>query len=169
MYACFIDASKAFDSVWHDRLFQLLKQLGLPPIALRLLIDIYRKQSSRTMWDNCYNEYFGAENGVCQGGVASTILFTVYLDELLVRLEKTNVGCYIGHEWYGGFGYADDMELQCPRIKGLQKIVSTCTEFGREYGVTYNGIKSMYIAFCKGKARNVEEIPRIYLEGQALS
>ncbi len=40
-----------------------------------------------------------------QGGVTSAILFTVYLDELLVRLEKTNVGCYIGHEWYGGFGY----------------------------------------------------------------
>ncbi len=50
------------------------------------------------MWDNCYSEYFGAENGVLQGGVASPILFTVYLDELLVRLEKTNVGCYIGHE-----------------------------------------------------------------------
>ncbi len=49
-------------------------------------------------------------------------------------------------------------------------LVSTCTEFGREYGVTYNCIKSMCcIAFCKGKARNVEEMPRIYLEGQALS
>ena len=48
VYACFIDASKAFDRVRHDRLFQLLKQRGLPPIALRLLIDMYRRQSSRT-------------------------------------------------------------------------------------------------------------------------
>ncbi len=98
VYACFIDASKAFDHVWHVRLFQLLKQRGLPPIALRLLIDMNKRQPSRTMWDNCYGEYFGAENGVRQGGVASPMLFTVYLDELLVRLEKTNVGCYIGHE-----------------------------------------------------------------------
>ncbi len=53
---------------------------------------------------------------------------------------------------------------QCHRlIKGLQKLVSKCTEFGREYGVTYNSIKSMCIAFCKGKARNFEEMPRIYL------
>ncbi len=169
VYACFIDASKAFDCVWHDILFQFLKQRGLPPIALRLLIDMYRRQSSRIIWDNCYSEYFGAENCVRQGGVASPILFTVYLDELLVRLEKTNVGCYIGNKWYGGLGYADDMELQCPSIKGLQKLVSTCTEFGREYGVTYNSIMSMCIAFCKGKARNVEEMPRIYLECLALS
>ncbi len=75
----------------------------------------------------------------------------------------------MGYEWYGGFGYADDMELRCPSIKGLQKLVSTCTEFAREYGVTYNSIKSMCIAFCKGKARNVDEMPRIYLEGQAPS
>ncbi len=79
-----------------------------------------------------------------------------------MRLEKTNVGCYIGHEWYGGFGYADDMELQCPSIKELRTLVSTCTEFGGEYGITYNSIKSMCIAFCKGKARNVEEMPRIF-------
>ncbi len=79
-----------------------------------------------------------------------------------MRLEKTNVGCYIGHEWYGGFGYADDMELQCPSIKELRTLVSTCTEFGREYGIIYNSIKSMCIAFCKGKARNVEEMPRIF-------
>ncbi len=71
MYACFIDASKAFDHVQHDRLFQFLRQNGLPPITLHLLIDMYRRQSSRTMWDNCYSEYFGAENGVQQGGVAS--------------------------------------------------------------------------------------------------
>ncbi len=65
-----------------------------------------------------------------------------------MRLKKTNVGCYIDHEWYGGFGYADDMELQCSSIKGLQTLISTCTKFGREYGVTYNSVKSMCIAFC---------------------
>ncbi len=81
VYAYFIDAIKAFDRVQHDRLFQLLKQRGLPQIALRLFIVMYGRQSSRTMWDNCYSEYFVAENGVRQGGVASPMLFTVYLDE----------------------------------------------------------------------------------------
>lgn len=56
----------------------------------------------------------------------------VYLDELLVRLVKTNVGSYIGHEWYGGFGYAYHMKLQCTCINVLQTLTSTCTEFGRE-------------------------------------
>ncbi len=121
VYVCCIDTSKAFDHDRHYAWFQLLKYRGLPLIALRLLINMYRRPSSRTMWDICYSEYFGAKNSVHQGGVASPILFTVYLDELHVRLEKTNVGCYIGHEWYGGLRYADDMELQCPSIKGLQK------------------------------------------------
>ncbi len=39
LYECFIDASKAFDHVRHDRLFQLLRQRGLPPIALCLHVQ----------------------------------------------------------------------------------------------------------------------------------
>ncbi len=56
MYACFIDASKAFDHVRNGRLFQLLRQRGLPPIALRLPIDMYGRQPSRTMWNNCFSK-----------------------------------------------------------------------------------------------------------------
>ncbi len=52
------------------------------------------------MGDNCYSKYCGSKNGVHQGGVASPIPFMVYLGELLVRLEKMHVGCYIEHEWY---------------------------------------------------------------------
>ncbi len=86
VYACFIDASKAFDHVRHDRLFQLLGQRGLPLIALRLLIDMYRRQSSRTMWDNCYSEYFGAANGLQIEHIISTNIHFLYRNDLLQTL-----------------------------------------------------------------------------------
>ncbi len=111
------------------------------------------------MWENCYSDYFGAENGVCQGGEASPILFTVYLNELFVKLEKTKFGCYIDHEWYGGFDYAADMEPQCASINGLHTLYTTYTECGREYAVMYNNIKCMCIAFCRGKVRPIKEMP----------
>jgi exonuclease III len=169
VFACFIDASKAFDRLRHDRLFELLRQRGLPPIVLCLIMDMYRRQSSRTVWDDCYSDYFGARNGVRQGGVASPILFTIYMDELLLRLERTKVGCYIGHEWYGSVGYADDVELQCPSIKGLQILVDTCSEFGEDYGVLYNSKKSMCMVFSIGKQTDLSTMPKIYLNGKALS
>ncbi len=43
-------------------------------------------------------EYFN--NGVQQGGLVSPLMFTVYIDELICRLQKSGIGCFIGQEYY---------------------------------------------------------------------
>ena len=133
VYACFIDASKAFDRVRYDKLFELLVGRGIPHVSVRLLMDMYSRQSTRAAWDSMYSKYFGSRNGVRQGGVASPVLFTIYMDELLMRLQRAGIGCYVGHEWFGALGYADDLTLLSPSIKGLQKMVKMCANFGREF------------------------------------
>ncbi len=159
VYGCSIDASKAFDRIRYDRLFQLLIGRGLPPVIVRLLLDMYQRQLSRTFWNNEYGTYFGSINGVRQGGVISPVLFTVYMDELLTRLQKSGLGCHIGHEYYGSLGYADDMELLCPSVKGMQRMINICTQFGDEYGVKYNAGKTMCIKYerksrCNGNSND---------------
>ena len=151
VYACFIDASKAFDRVRYDKLFELLVGRGIPHVAVRLLMDMYSRQSTRATWDSMYSKYFGSRNGVRQGGVASPVLFTIYMDELLMRLQRAGIGCYVGHEWFGALGYADDLTLLSPSIKGLQKMVKMCAKFGREFSVKYNPGKSkcMVLSRCR--------------------
>ena len=87
------------------------------------------------------------DNGVKQGGVLSPILFCVYLDELLKRLERTGVGCFIGHHFFGSVGYADDVKLLSPSITGLQTLVNTCEQFSQEYDVTFNTKKTLCICY----------------------
>jgi len=169
VYACVLDASKAFDRVQHDKLFELLKQRGIPAIALRMIMDMYGRQSSRVVWNGQNSEYFSSQNGVRQGGVASPLLFTVYIDELLKRLEKHGVGCCVGHEWYGGFGYADDLKLISPSGKGLQLMLKVCKEFGREFGVKFNARKSMCMVFTKSKERHQKPLPKIELDDVMLA
>ena len=50
VYACFLDASKAFDLVRHDILFELLLSRGLPPLVVRLLHSWYRALARTYMW-----------------------------------------------------------------------------------------------------------------------
>ncbi len=60
VYSVFIDAStcsKAFNWVRYDRLFQVLYDRGLPPITTRLIIDMYIRQQSRTVWEGQYSNY----------------------------------------------------------------------------------------------------------------
>ncbi len=55
--------------------------------------------------------------------MASPIMFTVYIDELICYLQKSGIGCFIGQEYYGCLSYADDFVLPCPSVKGLQRMV----------------------------------------------
>ncbi len=64
VYMCLIDASKAFDRVHHDMLFQLLIERGIPAGVLRTLLDSYEKQRLRTVWNDCSSEIFKTKNGI---------------------------------------------------------------------------------------------------------
>ena len=120
------------------------------------------------MWDNEYGEYFGSSNGVRQGGISSPLIFTVYVDELIMRLKKSGIGCYVGHEFYGCLGYADDFKLLCPSVKGLRKMLHICEEFGNEYSVKYNSKKTVCIKFSR-VSNHREQKPEMSLNSEALS
>ncbi len=55
-----MDASKAFDKIRHNKLFKILQDRGIHPLALRLIIDMHKRQNSRTSWNNVTGEYLTA-------------------------------------------------------------------------------------------------------------
>jgi hypothetical protein len=105
VYSCLLDASKAFDLVRHDKLFLLLHDRKIPALDLRILLNQYNRQRIRTYWQDTASDYFDTTNGIRQGSIASPILFNVYLDELLQRLESSGIGCWVGHRYYGVIAY----------------------------------------------------------------
>ncbi len=52
-------------------------------------------------WSGHIGNKFSISNGVKQGGVLSPILFLVYLDGLLTKLNKKSVGCHMGNYFVG--------------------------------------------------------------------
>ena len=134
-------------------------------MVTRLLINLYKNQVTRTRWLDKYSEYFQTSNGIRQGGVASPVFFTLYMDALIQRLEKSKVGCYIGQEYYGILCYADDVTLIAPTASALQKMVNTCENFAKDFDVRYNPKKSMCIQLCGQVTANN---PKITINGELL-
>ena len=95
VYGCFLDASKVFDRVSHNTLFNILEKGDVPPILLRFLWSWHKEQSCTVKWNSHVSDPFGVTNGMRQGGVLSPVLFTVYLDELLQRLSTLDIGCHV--------------------------------------------------------------------------
>jgi hypothetical protein len=150
---CVLDATKAFDRVRFDRLFQLLVKRNMND--LRALKDLYLRQCTRTMWNGHYSDYFETTNGIRQGSIASPTLFCIYMDALLEKLAAKGIGCWIGHHFAGAISYADDLTLLCPSTQGLQTMIETCESFAVQYGMQYNPDKSSCIMFGKNQKMDI--------------
>ena len=107
-FVLYIDASKAFDRVCHSKLFNVLQAQGVCPLILRALFNMYTQSVMKVRWKSETSNSFTLQNGVKQGGCLSPMLFTVYFDGLIRRLEAKGIGCFIGRRYCGVFGYADD-------------------------------------------------------------
>ena len=58
----------------------------------------------------------------------SPILFAVYVDSLLGRLEQSGVGCHIGGHFVGALAYADDVTLVAPSRSGICTPIKVCEQ-----------------------------------------
>ncbi len=71
------------------------------------------------------------------------------MDELLERLKRCGLGCYIGHLFAGAFGYADDITLLAPTRSSMTRLLCIAQNFSAEYKLMFNSSKSKLIIFCK--------------------
>ena len=96
-----LDCSKAFDMVKFSTLFKKLSNAGLPPIILRVLIFVYEEQFAWVKWGKSKSKQFRIVNGTRHGSVLSPSLFSLYMDELIVKLRNLGVGCHISGVFFG--------------------------------------------------------------------
>ena len=81
---------------------------------------LYTRQKIRVKWEHTLSCEFFVKNGVKQGGLLSPLLFAVYIDELLLQLQASGFGSYIGHYFVGALAYADDVTLLGPTLTSIK-------------------------------------------------
>ena len=102
----------------------------------------------RALWDTCCSPYCAMSNGVNRGGgVLSAILFTIYIDKLLIKLKSSGLGCRMGNSYVRALLHADDITLLCPSIRGLIKMHDICNSFADMYDIKFNSKKLLGIKF----------------------
>ena len=67
IYFCFIDYTKAFDCVDHNKLWKILKEMGIPEHLTSLLRNLYAGQEATVRARCGKTDYFQIGKGVCQG------------------------------------------------------------------------------------------------------
>ena len=77
IYFCFLDYAKVFDCVDHNKLWKILKEMGLPDHLTCLLKNLYAGQEETVRTRHGTTDWFQIGKGVCLGCILSPCLFTL--------------------------------------------------------------------------------------------
>ena len=83
IYFCFIDYTKAFDCVDHNKMWKILQEMGILDHLTCLLRNLYAGQAATVRTRHGKTEWFQIGKGVCQGCVLSPCLFNLYVEDIM--------------------------------------------------------------------------------------
>ena len=140
-----------FQGIWQSRFCKIvwiIYEAWYSGICLRIIMDLYTGETLKTVWCGTISWPLSVSNCVRQGPVLSPIMFNVYFDELLQRLQDHVIASHVGTKLVGAVGYVDDLTL-LSALRGLKKALDICHDFAQEYSVKSNSIKAQ--CMCIGK------------------
>ena len=107
---CFIDYAKAVDCVDHNKLWKILKEMGIPDHLTCLLRNLYAGEKATIRTEHGTTDLFQIRKGVHQGCVLSPCLFNLYLEYIIKNtgLDEAQAGIKIAGRNINNFRYADD-------------------------------------------------------------
>ena len=112
VYMCFIDYKKAFDCVDHERLWVILKEMGVPVHLIVLLQTLYTKQEATIRTEFGETDTINIGKGVRQGCILSPLLFNIYAENTMREaLADWDGVISIGGRMITNLRYADDTTL----------------------------------------------------------
>ena len=97
IYFCFIDYAKAFDCVDHNKLWKILKEMGIPDYLICLLINLYAGQEATVRTGHETTDWFQIRKGVHQGCALSPCLLNFYAGYIVwnAGLDEAQAGIKI--------------------------------------------------------------------------
>ena len=113
IYFCFIDYAKAFDCVDHNKLWKILKEMGIPEYLTCLLRNLYAGPEATVRTGHGTTDWFQIGKGVCQDYILSPCLFNFYTEYITrnAGLREAQAAIKIAGRNINNLRYADDATL----------------------------------------------------------
>lgn len=164
VYMCFIDYSKAFDTVQHQKLWMSLVSMGFPKHVVELLRTLYAHQESVVRTACGDSAWFNIEQGVRQGCILSPHLFNAYAEYIMrMALDNCMSGISIGGRRINNLRYADDTTLLAGSAKELEDLIERVRTESEKFGLFLNVSKTKVMII-----NQLEENPSIHAGNQAI-
>uniref|UniRef100_A0AC11D6W0 Uncharacterized protein n=1 Tax=Ovis aries TaxID=9940 RepID=A0AC11D6W0_SHEEP len=148
IYFCFIDYAKAFDCVDHNKLWKILKEMGISDHLTCLLRNLYAGQQATVRTGHGTTDWFQIGKGVPQGCILSPCLFNFYAEYIMrnAGLEEAQAEIKIAGRNINNLRYADDITLMAESEEELKSLLMKVKEESEKVGLKLNIQKTNIMA-----------------------
>ena len=141
---CTVDLTKAFDRVNYYGLLSKIIDRNVPCSIVFLLLEWFEKSFSKVKWGSALSSSVKLSAGVRQGGILSPLFFAVFVNDVLIKLENSKLGCHIKGKCFNSFMFADDLILLSISLRDAQRLIDICSKEFCDLDLSINLNKS----FC---------------------
>ena len=136
----FIDYDKAFDCVDHNKLWKILKEMGIPDHLTSPLRSLDAGQEATGRIGHGTTDWIQIGKGVHQGCILSPCLFNLYAEHIMRNawLEEAQAGIKIASRNINNLRYADDTTLMAAREEELKSLLMKVKEESETVGLKLN-------------------------------
>ena len=148
IYCWFIDYAKAFDCVDHNKLWKILKEMGIPDHLTCLLRNLYAGQEAIVRTGHEITEWFQIGKGDYQGCILSPCLFNLYAEYIMrnAGLVEVQAGIKIAGRNISNVRYADGTTLMAENEEELKRLLMKVKEESENVGLELNIQKTNIMA-----------------------
>ena len=151
IYFYFIDYVKVFDCVDHNKLWKILKELGIPDNYTCLLRNMYAGQEATVRTGHEKTDWVQIGKGECQGCILLPCLFNFYAGYMYIarnaRLDEAQAGIKIARRNISNLRYADDTTLMTESEEELKSLLMKVKEESENVGLKLNIQKTKIMVF----------------------
>ena len=140
VYFCFIDYAKTFHCVDHNKLWKILKEMGIIDHLTCLQRNLYAGQEAIVRTGHGTTDWFQIRKGVCQGYILSPCLLNLYAEYIMknARLDEAEAGIKTARRNINNLRYADDTTLRAESKKELKSLLMKVKKESEKVGLKLN-------------------------------
>ena len=145
---CFIYYARAFDCVDHNKLWKILKEMGISDHLTCLLRNLYAGQEATVRTGLGATDWFQIGKGVRQGCIFSPCLFNLYAEYIMrnAGLDEAQAGINIDRRNIKNVRYVDDTTLIAESEEELKNLLMKMKEESEKVGLKLNIQKAKIMA-----------------------
>ena len=104
----------------------------------RIIQNLFSSNPANVQVGDFLSPEFFIHRGVLQGSKLGPILFNIFINDLLLELEKTGLGATIGSIQIAALGFADDIVLISDDPRKLQELLDICKSWSSKNRMSFN-------------------------------